>query len=163
MLNILVFVFKKLRKQINKNQISDDKLKKDIIQNNLYGIDIENSSVEIARFRLWLSLIIEDESVKKIEPLPNLEYKIIRGDSLEYISENLFNNQSLDELSVLKNNFFNETSFSNKKLKDQIDEIENDIGIKNTFEFKLNFLKHLMVLIKVLIFLLEILHILSSR
>ena len=63
---------------------------------------------------MWLSLIIEDESVKKIEPLPNLEYKIIRGDSLEYISENLFNNQSLDELSVLKNNFFNETSFQIK-------------------------------------------------
>ena len=54
-------------------------VKKQIIQNSIYGVDIEKGAVDIARLRFWLSLIVDEE-----EPtaLPNLDYKIVVGDSL---------------------------------------------------------------------------------
>lgn len=56
--------------------------KLDIIQNNLYGVDVEESAVNIARLRLWLSLAVELAKDKRPEPLPNLDFKIEVGDSL---------------------------------------------------------------------------------
>ena len=124
MLNKLVFALKKLRESTSKYQVSDYRLKKNIIQKNLYGVDIENSSVEIGRLRLWLSLIIEDESVKKLEPLPNLEYKIVKGNSLSAVKENLFNSSYLEKLIPLKEEYFFEANFSRKtKLKNNIIQI----------------------------------------
>ena len=68
-------------------------LKKQIIQNNLYGVDVEDFAVNIARLRFWLSLAVDfpmqmetrEEFLAKvndIEALPNLLYKIRQGDSL---------------------------------------------------------------------------------
>jgi|26BtaG_2_1085354.scaffolds.fasta_scaffold00496_7 hypothetical protein len=54
-------------------------VKEHIIQNSIYGVDIEQGAVDIARLRFWLSLIV-DEDIPK--PLPNLEYKIVVGNSL---------------------------------------------------------------------------------
>lgn len=54
-------------------------LKKSIIQNNIYGVDIEKGAVDIARLRFWLSIVV-DEDVPS--PLPNLDYKIMQGNSL---------------------------------------------------------------------------------
>ncbi|MYH67337.1 MAG: class I SAM-dependent DNA methyltransferase [Dehalococcoidia bacterium] len=56
-------------------------LKLEIIQRNLYGVDIDGFAVNIAMLRLWLSLAIEYEGDRP-EPLPNLDFKIMRGDSL---------------------------------------------------------------------------------
>ena len=56
-------------------------LKLEIIRRNLYGADIDGFAVNIALLRLWLSLVIEYEGDRP-EPLPNLEFKIARGDSL---------------------------------------------------------------------------------
>ncbi len=55
------------------------KVKENIIQNSIYGVDIEKGAVDIARLRFWLSLVV-DEKIPK--PLPNLDYKIVVGDSL---------------------------------------------------------------------------------
>jgi hypothetical protein len=55
--------------------------KLEIIQTNLYGVDIDQFAVNIARLRLWLSLAVEFDGVVP-EPLPNLDYKVERGDSL---------------------------------------------------------------------------------
>jgi len=55
--------------------------KLEIIQNNLYGVDIDSFAVNIARLRLWLSLAVEYPG-QKPEPLPNLDFKIEVGDSL---------------------------------------------------------------------------------
>ena len=57
------------------------RLKLDIIRRNLYGVDIDEFAVNIAMLRLWLSLAIEYEG-EKPEPLPNLDFKIVCGDSL---------------------------------------------------------------------------------
>jgi len=54
-------------------------VKLNIIQNSIYGVDIEKGAVDIARLRFWLSLIIDEELPK---PLPNLDYKIVEGNSL---------------------------------------------------------------------------------
>lgn len=58
--------------------------KLEIIQKNLYGVDIDPFAVNIARLRLWLSLVVEFEGEKdqKPPPLPNLDFKIEAGDSL---------------------------------------------------------------------------------
>ena len=56
-------------------------LKLHIIQRNLYGVDIDEFAVNIAMLRMWLSLAIEFEGDRP-EPLPNLDFKVIRGDSL---------------------------------------------------------------------------------
>lgn len=55
--------------------------KLEIIENNLYGVDIDVFAVNIARLRLWLSLAVDYEG-EKPNPLPNLKYKIEVGDSL---------------------------------------------------------------------------------
>ena len=54
-------------------------IKKHIIQQNIYGVDIEKGAVDIARLRFWLSLIVDEESP---EALPNLDFKIMQGNSL---------------------------------------------------------------------------------
>ena len=56
-------------------------LKLHIIQRSLYGVDNDEFAVNIAMLRMWLSLAIEYEGDKP-EPLPNLEFKIVCGDSL---------------------------------------------------------------------------------
>jgi adenine-specific DNA-methyltransferase len=54
-------------------------VKSNIIQNSIYGVDIEKGAVDIARLRFWLSLIVDEEEPKA---LPNLDYKIVVGNSL---------------------------------------------------------------------------------
>lgn len=54
-------------------------IKRHIIQQNIYGVDIEKGAVEIARLRFWLSLIIDAE---KPDVLPNMDFKIMQGNSL---------------------------------------------------------------------------------
>ena len=56
-------------------------LKLEIIQRNLHGVDIDEFAVNIAMLRLWLSLAIDYEGDKP-EPLPNLDFKVLCGDSL---------------------------------------------------------------------------------
>lgn len=52
-----------------------------IIENNIYGVDLQAFATNTAMLRLWLTLLVEDTG-KKPQPLPNLEYKIETGDSL---------------------------------------------------------------------------------
>ena len=54
-------------------------IKKSIIQNNIYGVDIEKGAVDIARLRFWLSIVVDEDTPS---PLPNLDYKIMQGNSL---------------------------------------------------------------------------------
>lgn len=54
-------------------------LKKEIIENNVYGVDIEKGAIDIARLRFWLSIVVDAE---RPEPLPNFDYKFMQGNSL---------------------------------------------------------------------------------
>ena len=60
------------------DDFSHAKVKRDIIQNNIFGVDIEQGAVDIARLRFWLALVV-DETMP--QPLPNLDYKIMCGNS----------------------------------------------------------------------------------
>lgn len=59
------------------------------ISNSIHGVDIDPGAVEIAKLRLWLSLVVEE---KKPHPLPNLDHRIMQGNSLlsEYEGIKLF-------------------------------------------------------------------------
>ena len=57
-------------------------LKRHCIQNSLYGVDIDPGAIEIAKLRLWLSLVVDEDDYTTIQPLPNLDYKIMQGNSL---------------------------------------------------------------------------------
>lgn len=63
----------------NFSQQKRAQLKKEIVKNNIYGVDIEKGAVDIARLRFWLAIIVDEESPVL---LPNLDYKIMQGNSL---------------------------------------------------------------------------------
>lgn len=119
--------------------------KANIIQNSIYGVDIERGAVDIARLRFWLSLIVDEEKPKS---LPNLDYKIVVGNSLvskfedtiieidwdrknsvgsaEAIISEL--QSSLKELSEIQRQFFGSPTNDEKKaLKKQIRELKLNI------------------------------------
>lgn len=54
-------------------------LKREIISNNVYGVDIERGAIDIARLRFWLSIVVDE---KMPHTLPNLDYKFMQGNSL---------------------------------------------------------------------------------
>lgn len=68
--------------RVSNKEVDFYKLKRNFIENNLFGVDIDSSAVDIAKLRLWLSLIVDEKSFEKINPLPNLDYKIMQGNSL---------------------------------------------------------------------------------
>lgn len=55
--------------------------KEQIIRDTLYGVDIKPEAIEIAQLRLWLALVV-DQTLDQARPLPNLDYKLMAGDSL---------------------------------------------------------------------------------
>ena len=96
-------------------------LKRHAIAESIYGVDIDASAIDIARLRLWLSLIVDEEDYGTIEALPNLDYKIVQGDSLIGFPEN-WTSPAFEQLEALKKQFFAETDQEKKAaLKAQID------------------------------------------
>src|SRR5208337_2260718 len=57
-------------------------IKKRIITDNLFGVDIMEEATEIARLRLFLALVASAQSVDHLEPLPNIDFNILAGNSL---------------------------------------------------------------------------------
>ncbi|MFQ5652248.1 MAG: Eco57I restriction-modification methylase domain-containing protein, partial [bacterium] len=102
--------------------------KRQCIEKSLYGVDIDPGAVEIAKLRLWLSLVVDEEDIRRIKPLPNLDYKIVCGNSLLGVEKNLFNNQLFVELERLKPLYFDETNPTKKlEYKQQIDDLIGEI------------------------------------
>ncbi|MFZ1240099.1 MAG: TaqI-like C-terminal specificity domain-containing protein, partial [Anaerolineae bacterium] len=99
-------------------------LKRHAIQQSIYGVDIDGGAVEIAKLRLWLSLVVDEESYADIQPLPNLDYKIVQGNSLGQVKKNLFNMALFTDLDALKRRYFDETHPTEKtKLRAQIEQL----------------------------------------
>ena len=77
--------------------------KRDYILHCLYGVDIKPAAIEIAKLRLWLSLIVDTDR-SQLYPLPNLDYKLMVGNSLlETINGQpvLPDNQTNQQLTLL--------------------------------------------------------------
>lgn len=82
MMNEIVRTRAVLSSYINDPKRTIYNFKRDCIQNSLYGVDIDPGAVEIAKLRLWLSLVVDEDDIRQIKPLPNLDYKIMQGNSL---------------------------------------------------------------------------------
>ena len=119
--------------------------KRHAIQNCLYGVDIDAGAVEIAKLRLWLSLVVDEEDVKHIKPLPNLDYKIISGNSLIGFP---FKSKRLNEIETLKGHYFEETNHERKaQLRQDIENALSEcfassiksLGYEVNFDFEIYF------------------------
>lgn len=89
------------------------------IQNSLYGVDIDPGAIEIAKLRLWLSLIVDEQDIRQIKPLPNLDYKIMQGNSLleEFEGIKLFDEELLTQPKF-------DNSAQVKDIKERINELQ---------------------------------------
>lgn len=113
--------------------------KRHCIQESIYGVDIDPGAIEIAKLRLWLSLVVDEENYLDIKPLPNLDYKIMQGNSLiELLStESLVSSighgriKLVKELKKAKDELFNITIPTKKENK----QCEIDILMKKLFEY----------------------------
>ncbi len=103
--------------------------KLEIIEKNIYGVDIDLFAVNIAKLRLWLSLAVDFESEKGEQPppLPNLDFKIECGDSVTgpnpQEAPDMFRRllvQSADRLAELKGRFLETYGPTKKQLAEQI-------------------------------------------
>ncbi len=57
-------------------------LKKEVITRNLYGVDLMPEATEIAKLRLFLALVASAERPEDLEPLPNIDFNLLDGNSL---------------------------------------------------------------------------------
>ena len=110
-------------------------LKLQIIERNLYGADMDMFAVNIAMLRLWLSLSIEYDAGDP-PPLPNLDFKVVCGDSLrgpDPSPENygdLFRHQVnsvVERLGELKRRFQNATGRDKDNLREEIEDVHSDL------------------------------------
>jgi hypothetical protein len=126
---------------LNDNIRTAYEFKRRCIEHSLYGVDIDPGAVEIAKLRLWLSLVVDEDDIKNIKPLPNLDYRIMQGNSLisefmginfdsdnEVSSANLMFKDEADELieqfQQKKDEFLNESNVTRKsKLKEEVEDL----------------------------------------
>ena len=70
--------------------------KLDIISNNIYGADKDELAVSTAMLRLWLSLAVDYEGEGTPQPLPNLDMKLVVGDTIAGPDPKQFDFTSVD-------------------------------------------------------------------
>lgn len=106
----------KLRLRLNPN-LDAYGLKLEILQQNIFGVDIEPMAVEISRLRSWLSLIVEEKHRDQVEPLPNLEFNFVCANSLFALEgASLFTEPDIQsKLSKLRSQYFRATSPTDKR------------------------------------------------
>ncbi len=114
---------------LNKAENSS-KEKKLIIENSIYGVDIDGSAVDIAKLRFWLSIIVDEDEPF---PLPNLAFKIMQGNSLietidgfSPIPEDIYEQKETKPISLFEDeeqSLFDESKFD--MLRDNIHSFYN--------------------------------------
>ncbi len=122
------------------NERTPYNFKRHAIQESIYGVDIDPGAVDIAKLRLWLSLVVDEDDFRTIKPLPNLDYKIVCGNSLSSVNI-LFHHVQLKELEALKAKYFEETNPRKKiKFKEDISKLIGEITNDDKhFDFKVYF------------------------
>ena len=97
-------------------------LKRNTIANSLYGVDLDPSAVDVAKLRLWLSLVVDENDYDQIKPLPNLDYKIMAGNSLDAVRSlknrgNLLYHDACEQMEKLQKEFYDLTDHAQKNEK----------------------------------------------
>jgi len=80
-INFLMQIHKRLMRELEL-PFNPYKTKREIIENNIYGVDLNPQAVEIAKLRLWLELVSSVTNLEEVELLPNIEYNIVCGNTL---------------------------------------------------------------------------------
>ena len=119
--------------------------KKHIINNQLYGVDINPNSVNICRLRLWIELLkssyyLENNGADKyidLEILPNLEFKVLSADSLIELEEKEGNNNlklAYDKTELVKNmrEYFNADFETKKEIRKKVLKLLKEYSQYNT-------------------------------
>lgn len=139
-------------------------IKKRIITDNLFGVDVMEEAVEIAKLRLFLALVASAQTVEQLEPLPNIDFNILAGNSLiglmhvdghdfdeRHTQGNLFvkpYRDVLEEKNRLINDYRRTTSYADdlRRLRDNIDKKKkealgtlNDILLHNFVNLGIKF------------------------
>lgn len=93
-------------------------VKLNIIENNIYGVDIQPMATEISRLRAWLAIVVDDyQDNQKIHPLPNLEFKFVSANSLvelETQGELWADTELESKLSTIRQKYFRATTTNSK-------------------------------------------------
>ena len=119
--------------------------KKHIINNQLYGVDINPNSVNICRLRLWIELLkssyyLENNGADKyidLEILPNLEFKVLSANSLIELEEKEGNNNlklAYDKTELVKNmrEYFNADFKTKKEIRKKVLKLLKEYSQYNT-------------------------------
>lgn len=118
MLHLLTKIYGRLDSKYEKN-IS--KLKRSILSKSLYGVDIEQTAIEICRLRAWLSIIVDIPEAEEVEPLPNLDFKFVCANTLFPLDnphqDSLFDDHQLKEKLISIRNDYYKSNVKSKKIK----------------------------------------------
>jgi len=123
MLQLLVKTYERITKKFDRY-----KCKKQVIEYNIFGVDIEPMATEISRLRAWLSVVVDEKDINNVKPLPNLEFKFLSANSLVKLEENtnLFDRNLDMKLVALRDKFFNaRTSHKKQQYKEEFYELTN--------------------------------------
>ena len=144
--NVSYLLKKEFEKKFNDGSLNYIR-KLSVIQNSIFGIDIQPIAVEISRLRCFLSLVIEEkvkdeEYNRGINPLPNLDFKFIIANSLLKLDNNMQINvefgkqiqtsmfedeEHIDRLKTVRDEYFNAESERRSELKLEFKNIQQDM------------------------------------
>lgn len=143
--NVSILLKKEFEKKFNAGSL-DYIRKLSVIQNSIFGIDIQPIAVEISRLRCFLSLVIEEnvndeEDNRGINPLPNLDFKFISANSLISLDDSnqlslLEDEEQMKRLKEIRDEYFGTNDLDLKKdLISEFKDVQQDMLLKtiNTF------------------------------
>lgn len=143
--NVSILLKKEFEKKFNAGSL-DYIRKLIVIQNSIFGIDIQPIAVEISRLRCFLSLVIEEsvndeEDNRGIKPLPNLDFKFISANSLVSLDDSnqlsiLEDEEQMKRLKEIRDEYFGTNDLDLKKdLISEFKDVQQDMLLKtiNTF------------------------------
>lgn len=113
-----------------KKGVTDADIKKHIIEESIYGVDIDAGAVDIARLRFWLSLVVDEQEP---QPLPNLDFKIVCANTLIPLGKLSGHDMeakaslAVKELEKIRHNFFNVSSDEKLKIERQFKKVQTDL------------------------------------
>lgn len=143
MLQLILHTYERLG---DKQKPSNRKIK--IIENSIFGADIEPNAIEISRLRAWLSIVV-DEDKQDIEPLPNLDFKFVCCNSLIKLEtkgqSNLSDNiGTVEKLQELQHKYFRARTYKSKQdIRQQYSELIEQSRSQNSLFGKSKYLEQI--------------------
>ncbi|WP_447637726.1 Eco57I restriction-modification methylase domain-containing protein [Flavobacterium microcysteis] len=145
-LNRMVEILEKLDA---KNKASHHDLKLHLIEECIYGVDIQTIAAQISKLRFFISLIVEQETMDLSKPeenygvltLPNLETKFVAANTLigmkkkkegDFVNS-LFTDPRIDEtkqelMEVRKEHFYAKSAYKKKELRDKDAKLRTELS-----------------------------------